>query len=216
MIWLLLIGAIILLFVGRNFLKSANATTLLEATISSTDALTYKVSFKPLHSDLKPVEYVRLILCFAAKMLHVIDPKDPNQSHIKNSILASIKKLSDTDLSQNIDVMSVCGQEEIINSTIGTALSKDKKIVATLYFLNPMERAINTTLPMSWFEYQFLHSWLALVQESLPKLNGLMANRLQMSLKKMAELYLDQGIDYSSTKSLNEVPTIAFVDAPAR
>ena len=215
MIWLL-IGAIILFFVGWYFMKSANSKTLLEAKISSSDALTYKVTFNELHPDLKPVEYVRMILCFASKMLHIIDPNDPNQTHIQKLILQSIRKLSQTKLTHDTDIMAVCDQEEIIRSTKGEPSKNDKKIVATLYFIDQMQRAINTSLPGRWYEYQFLHSWLALIQESLPKLDDMLLHRLQMSLKKMAELYFEQGVDYSSLNALNNVPNVAFVEAPAK
>lgn len=212
MIWLF-IGAIILLIVGWYLLRSANSEILLEATISTTDALTYKLYFKSHQTNLNPAEYVRLILCFGAKMLHIIDPNDPNQTHVKNEILESLKKLSETELSQNTDIMSVCDQDNFIKSSVGAPKPKDKKIVATLYFLDSMQRGITTSLPVKWYEYQFLHSWLALIQESLPKLDDFLIDHLQKSLKQMAELYFEEGIDYSTIDALNNVPNIAFVAA---
>ena len=207
-IWILLIvGAI----VAWCFYQISGKMPLLEATISSPDGLRYKVSFEQKHPDMKPVEHVRMILGFAAKMLHIIDPNDANQTDVQRELLESIRELSCIELNHQTDVMEACGQP--IGCTKGEAGSEDKTIVATLYFMNPMERFVNTSLPYGWFQYQFLHSWLALVQETLPKLDEMQIDRLQKSLKRMSEMYFEEGADYSSMQALGEVPNRSFADA---
>ena len=207
-IWILLIvGAI----VAWYFYQSSRKIPLLKATISSPDGLRYKVSFEKEHSEVKSVEYIRMVLCFAAKMLHIIDPNDANQTDVQRELLEAIQKLSRIKLNHQTDVMEACGQP--IDCTKGKANSEDKTIVATLYFMNLMERFVNTSLPYKWFRYQFLHSWLALVQETLPKLNEMEIYLLQRSLKRMSEFYFEEGADYSSLQALREVPNRAITEA---
>ncbi|WP_098062966.1 hypothetical protein [Longimonas halophila] len=210
-IWILLIvGAL----VAWYFYRRSDKMPLLEATISSPDGLRYKVTFEQKHPGMKSVEHVRMILCFAAKMLHIIDPNDVNQTHVQRQLLESIRKLSRIELNHQTDVMAVCSQP--IGCTKGEAGSEDKTIVATLYFMNPMERFVNTSLPYRWFEYQFLHSWLALVQETLPKLDEMQIDRLQKSLERMSEMYFEERVDYSSIQALREVPNRSFAEAAIR
>jgi hypothetical protein len=187
---------------------------LLEATISSPNGLRYKVRFEQKHPDMKSVEQIRMILGFAAKMLHIIDPNDANQTPVQRELLKSIRKLSRIELNNQTDVMAACDQP--IGCTKGGAGSEDKTIVATLYFMNPMERFVNTSLPYSWFQYQFLHSWLALIQETLPKLDEAQIDRLQKSLERMSEMYFEEGMDYSSMQALGEVPNRSFAEAAVR
>ena len=208
MTWLII--SIILLFVGWYFLSGANKKTLLEARISTSNAQNYKVAFSVLEPDLVPNEYIRLILGFVTKMLHIIDPNDPNQTSVKQEILLSIKKLSDSELNHDTNVAIVCDQH--IHSSSGEPSSRDKKIVATLYFLNPMERFVNTSIPTRWYEYQFLHSWIALIQATLPKLNEKQLNHLHHSLKVMREMYFEENIDFSKMESMAYVQNRSFSD----
>lgn len=204
-VWLLLIvGAIATWYYYR-----VRGSALLEATISTSDGERYKVSFEKKNPDVNSEEYIRMILGSAAKMLHTIDPNDPNQVHVQKLLLESIQKLSQVDLNHKTDVMSGYGQQ--VSSTNGEPSSGDKKIVATLHTMNSTDRFVRTSIPYKWFEFQFLHSFLALIQETLPKLDESKVDRLKKSLGRMSEMYSEEGVDCSSVESLKKVPNKSFV-----
>lgn len=210
MTWLII--SIILLIVGWYLLRGANRKTLLKASISTTDAQNYKVSFAVLQPDIVPNEYIRMVLGFITKMLHIIDPNDTRQIGVKQEILSSIRKISTAGLNHNSDLAAICDQ--YINCTIGAANQRDKKIIATLYFINPMERFVNTSLPNDgWYEYQFLHSWIALIQAILPKLNEKQLKHLHNSIKKMAEMYFENRINFSKMEAMELVQNRSFIES---
>lgn len=210
MTWLII--SIILFAIGWYLLRGANKKTLLDAKISTSNAQDYKVAFDVLQSDMVPNEYIRMALGFVTKMLHIIDPNDPNQIGVKQEILSSIKKISDSELNHESDIAEICGQ--YINCTTGNPNSGDKKITATLYFINPMERFVNTSIPNTgWYEYQFLHSWIALLQASIPKLNEKQLKHLHHSIKRMAEMYFKENVDFTKIEAMGHVQNRSFIDA---
>ena len=81
-----------------------------------------------------------------------------------------------------------------------------KKIVAKVAYVNAGIRFIWTSVPLNWFEYQFPHSFLAVVHAVLPRLDKMLRQRLQGSLARMAELYLEDGWDPASLDALNQFP----------
>lgn len=196
-------------------IESANQPTqmipLLRATIGTPDGKSYRVHIEVLHDDVKPVEYVWLILTFAAKMLYVIDPEDPRLEPAKECLIMGIRTLGDSGLSPTTDVASFCMQE--ISLSGGGGRSADREIDATLMYVHPMLRLVETSLPETFFPLQFFHSWLAVVQQSLGELDEMHLTRLAGALRRMADLYLEEGVDPLERDSVINVPSTAFWEA---
>ncbi len=184
-------------------------TYVLEAKITTPDGAYYAVSFGDLRSDAKPIEYVWLCILLPAKLLFVAG-NEQKQADAKSRLLSLISIIGRTDLSGTVDLVAVTGDP--IDVRIDGE-SNGKTITAKLAFVNPMRRFIWTSLPMTWFMYQFPHSCLAVVQASLPSLDAMHRQHLQRGLSRLAELYLDEGWDPSSPKTLANAPLIAFRDA---
>ena len=209
MIWLAIIAVVILLLGGVFvFLKKAAGVPLLEVTIATRDGRTFNVSYQKRHPHTQPVEYVRMVLCFAAKMLYNIATTNPREA---SGLLQCIQILGETHLSHASDVPTLCGVPIVVAESASG--SSGKKVKAVLHYRNAVMRSIQTSIPATWFENQFLCSWLAIVQTSLPKLDEMLMNRLHGSLKRMASIYLDDHADPSTLAALVQVPNQAFVEA---
>lgn len=203
MIWIAIVAIILILLVVGVFvlLKKAAGIPLLEVTVATPDGRTFTVSYTKRHPDLRPVEYVRMILCFAAKMLYNVAPTNPDEAR---GFLQCIQMLGETRLSQSSDVLATCGMPIFV--TESSSGSHGKKVKAVLGYKNIMMRSIQTSIPATWFQNQFLYSWLAIVHTSIPKLDDMMANRLQGSLKRMASMYFDDHVDPGTMAALMQVP----------
>ena len=210
MMWIVIIAAILMILVAGVFLllKKAAGVPLLEVTVGTHDGRTFNVSYQKRHPEMQPVEYVRMILCFAAKMLYNSAPTFPDEAR---RLLQCIQMLGETRLSETTDILATCGMPIVIAESSST--SRGKKVKAVLGYKNVMMRSIQTSISATWFDNQFLCSWLAIVQTSIPKLDEMMVNRLQGSLKRMASIYLDDHADPGTMAALVQVPNQAFVDA---
>ena len=210
MMWIAISAVILILLLAGVFLflKKAAGVPLLEATVATHDGRTFNVSYQKRHPEMLPVEYVRMILCFAAKMLYNIAPTNPDEAR---RLLQCIQMLGETRLSQTSDILTTCGMPIVVAES--SSVSQGKKVKAVLGYKNVMMRSIQTSIPATWFDNQFVCSWLALVQTSLPKLDDMMVDRLQGSLKRMASIYLDDHANPGTMAALVQVPNQAFVDA---
>jgi len=210
MIWIAIVVAIVLILVAGLFVfqKKATGVPLLEVSVATNDGREFAVSYQKRHPEMQPVEYVRMILCFAAKMLFNVARTNANEAH---KLLQCIQLLGETRLTNQTDILATCGMPIVVAES--SAAPSGKKVKAILGFKNVMIRSVYTSIPATWFENQFLCSWLAIVQTSIPKLDEMMLNRLQGSLKRMASIYLDDHADPGTMAALVQVPNEAFVDA---
>jgi len=206
----ILVGIAILIIVVVVWIirKRNSYMYLLEAKVVTKNAQDYSVRFRELHPETKPIEYVWLCLLLASKLLYNIG-NDRKQAEAKSLLHDLIGVVGNTNLSDIDDVVQVTGQPIRV---LDSPESSGKTIVAKLAYLNPMTRLIWTSLPATWFEHQFPHTFVAVVQATLPKLDTVHRQRLQGSLSRMAELYAE-GSDTASLTALNEVPHLAFTDA---
>ena len=210
MIWIAIVAVIVIILVAGVFVLQKNAAgiPLLEVTVATYDGRAFAVSYQKRHPEIRPVEYVRMILCFAAKILYNVAPTNPNEAQ---RLLQYIKLLGETRLANQPDILATCGMPiVVVESSAGPS---GKKVKAVLGFKNAIMRSIYTSIPATSFDNQFLCSWLAIVHTSIPKLDEMTLNRLQGSLKRMASIYLDDHVDPGTMAALVQVPNQAFMDA---
>lgn len=210
MIWIVVIlSTLLLLVVMVVFLKrKVSACALLEVAINTNDGIDFFVKYQKRHPEMQQVEYVRLILNFAAKMLCNIGDSNTSESL---KLIQSIKLIGDTHLAIDSNITEICRMPII--ATESSPLHSGKSINAVLGFQSDVMRSIYTTIPVTWFENQFLYSWIAIVQTSIPKLDNKMLRVLEKSLKRMASLYIDEKVNPVSIKGVTQVPNAAFIDA---
>ena len=201
----IVIIALVIWFIRRR----SSYIYLLEATVATSNAQDYYVTFRELHPETKPIEYVWLCLLLASKLLYNMG-KDRKQAEAKSLSHNLIRILGNTNLAEIDNVVEITGQPLRVLDV--SQPPPGKTIVGKLAYVNPLKRLIWTSIPVTWFEYQFPYTFLAVVEASLPKLDKMHRDRLQESLSRMAKLYAG-GSDSASLAALYQVPDLAFADA---
>jgi hypothetical protein len=187
-------------------LKKSRGIPVLSVTVATGDGFIFEVSFEKLHPEFNSVEYIHLILHSAAKFLYII-PRSKREQAI--DFLSYIELLGDIELEASANILSFCGRAIIANEYKSDCQNYMR---ATLFYKDVMRRNISTSIPLAWFENQFLNAWLALVQTTLPKLNAVLLSKLQCSLNRMSAIYNVEGVDFSAISALMNVPNRAFVE----
>lgn len=207
---LLVILSLVIIGIVWLLRQRARYMYVLRASVSTSDGFRHFVGFEHLHPETKPVEYVWLCLFFAAKMLYNMGNQEKHEE-ARELLLGLIAAVGETDL---------VGSDDIIQETLqpievfpGQPDRGAKTIAAKVAYFNPMSRYIWTSLPYACFTFQFPHSFLAIVQASLPKLDTMLRHRLQGSIARMAELYEEGAWDPASLHALKNVPLLAFLEA---
>ncbi len=209
-LWLILGVGLVALVVYRGT-RRVGAVPILRADIGTSDGRRFEVAYHIQHQEMAPVEYVRLILHFAAKMLYNLDPKDELTTQETEAFLRTIRLLAERGVARDTNVGALIGSPLSVEEV--ASVDCDKTVRATLGFVNPMIRSIHTSIPLRWIEYQFLHSWIALIHTSLPKLDAVLVERLNGSLMRLNVLYELDGVDPKTLAGLREAPNDAFLDA---
>ena len=204
----ILLASAVLILIAIISIKKSAGIPVLEATAATQNGIIFEVCYRQLNSEFKPVEYVHLTLCLAAKILYIIPSSKREEA---NELLSCIDLLGNSRLEQTTNVLSLCGRGIIANELDGKI--EGKKVKATLYYKNILQRNIKTSIPITWFEYQFLNSWLSILQTSLPKLDKILLEKLQGALKRMNSLYVDESLDFTTLEALVVVPSRAFIEA---
>lgn len=193
-------------------LRGRPSNRLLEVSVATADGERYEVAYDELRPDVKPVEYVRLALMFAAKMLYNMGDQDV---HIRQrrEFLDTLKRLgsSESGRSVNRDALSdlaggITVQEVAENPT-------GREIRATLGFVDTETRSVYTRLPATWYEHQFLDSWLAILKTVRPRLDERLTRHLHGSLRRLHELYRSGDEDPTTLSGLASAPNRAFLEA---
>ena len=199
-------------FLKKLFGLEPNLIKLLSARIVTDEDHRYFVSFSKHHPQLQLPDFVRLILHYYAKMLFNFDPADPEMAqsglilkNIVDSVLAKgIRK--DSNIFQAADIDDVA---MMVSSTPRNAL---REIVATLFFVNTIQRHITINIPKNVYAQHVVFSVIALLQATLTEIDGECINVLNRSLANMNAAY-DSGQSYSDMENLPGVPTRAYMSA---
>jgi hypothetical protein len=182
---------------------------VLETTVVTSDGHAYYVAFRSLHDEANPIEYVWLCLMLASKLLYVIG-NQRRQQPAKAMLREFIQRIGDTRLAETDTVADLAGPK--LRVFLANPPPSGKTIIGRLAYVNPAKRLIWTSIPVVWYENQFPHTFLAVVDAALPALDRFHRDRLQGSLARMAELYAE-GRDSSSLAELMKVPRLAFMEA---
>jgi hypothetical protein len=205
MIWYIIGAFILILFIFLK-LKKAGGQPILSASITTNDGLDFDVKFKQLHPEVKPIEYLRLILNFITKLYYISDEsKEDNRSQIRYFL----QIMSESTNLQN-GLAKFEGQVTLVEGIHRTKESKE--IVATLLYKDILTRNLVTKVPLTWYPNQFYYSILALTFSCMNYLDDYQKELLHKALKNLTKEY------YSShdTKSLQAsyiLPNKAFVEA---
>jgi len=185
---------------------------LLSANIATDEDHRYFVSFSKHHPRLQMPEFARLILHYYAKMLFNFDPSDPEMSQsafiLKNMVHSVIAEGICTDS----NILQVADIDDVATMVPSSPGNVPRKIVATLLFVSPMERQINTDIPRNIYAQQAVFSVMALLQAVLSEMDQDSIDVLNRALANMNAAY-DSGQSYSDMLNLATVPNNAYLSA---
>ena len=186
--------------------KKAAGQPILQADVSTPDGFSYGVSFKLLHPDAKPVEWVWLCIFYPAKMIFNIG-NDYKQLPERERFMQSLLLLGHGDWSSASEINDILDRP----ITVGGMQLPGKTIRATIGFKTTTSRTIFTTLPLTWFESQFHDSWVAMLMSSVEYLDDYYIDLLKRSFRIMHSLYLEA--DPASFAAFNNIPAQSFMAA---
>ena len=191
--WYIIIAVIVITILVVLKLRKSAGQPLLTCKISTDNGFDYTIEFDKVHNDLKPIEYVRLLLCFITKMYLISRSKDEDN---RTQIRFFLRSIADAD---NL----ISGLEKFkgqINIVEEISNSKEKKqIIATSFYKNLQARQISTIIPSGWFESQFYLSIIILVLTVVKNNDDYQNKLLHKCLKNLSKYYYSN----SNTTSLN-------------
>lgn len=92
--WYIIIAVIVITILVVLKLRKSAGQPLLTCKISTDNGFDYAIEFHKVHNDLKPIEYVRLLLCFITKMYLISKSKDEDN---RTQIRFFLKSIADAD-----------------------------------------------------------------------------------------------------------------------
>jgi len=199
-------------FLKRFLGLEPNLIKLISATIVTDEDYNYFVAFSNRHPQLQSPEFIRLVLHYYAKILFNFDPSNPEMVQsatilriMMNMVLAiGIKK--DTDI---LDVADISDVARIISSKPHNV---PRQIVATLFFVNTIQRHITTDIPLNVYVQHMVFSVMVLLQSVLTEIDDDYIDILNRSLKNMHSAY-DAGQSFSKIQNVAAIPTTAYLSA---
>lgn len=192
--WYILIIVILLISLYILIkLKKTAGLPLLTCKISTNNGVDYVINIQKINNDVKPVEYIRLLLCFITKMYLISRLKSEDNRTDIRFFLKTIAEAEDFISALEYFKNQIRIVEKIPNS------KEKKQIIATLFYKNMQERQISTQIPSSWYEGQFYLSIIILILDIIKNTDDFQKKLLQKSLKNLSKYYYSN----ANTTSLN-------------
>ena len=187
-----------------------NLIKLLSARIVTDEDHRYFISFAKHHPQLQLPEFVRLILHYYAKILFNFDPSDPEISQSAWILKNMMQSVLDEGIRKNSDILQDADIDDVAMMVASPPRNKPREILATLFFVDTMQRHITTEIPRNAYAQHMVFSVMALIQATLSELDQECIDVLNRSLAGMNDAY-DAGQSYSDPENLAAVPTKAYL-----
>ena len=201
-----------ILGLGPNWVK------VVSARISADEESRYFVSLTRYHSQVRPFEYVRLLLHYYARVLFLFDPA--NEEMVQSA--KRLKEMMSAIFARRIDAAGNVLQRAGIDGKMTLVTSEPQKnrreIITTLYYLSinflKGKLYLKADIPKDASIQHVIFSVPALLQSILPELDGRSVNVLNYAVGEMNKAY-DSGKSFSELHNMSAIPTEAF-DAAAK
>jgi hypothetical protein len=189
-----------------------NCIKLISATIFTDEDHNYFLIFSKHHPQLKLPEYVRLLLHYYAKILCNFDPLDPNMLISAGILKEAMNKLIMKGIRKDTNILKNANIDDVVKIVSSKPHNIPRKIVATLYFMNTMQRHIVTDIPPNIYTQHAVFSVMVLLQSVLAEIDDECIDILNKALKHMNAAYAS-GNSFSTIENLASVPTKAYLSA---
>lgn len=196
-------------FLTKLFGREPKETKLLGVRITTDEDYRYFISFYEYHPQIHAPEYVRLVLCYYAKVLFSFDPSGQQMSESGFILQQLIETLLFKGIRKDSNIMRDADIEDVARVVSAPPGNIPREITATLSFGDSTQRYISAHIPKNAYAQHMVFSVAALIQAALTKLDHQWINVLHDSLFNMNKAY-DSGQSYSN---LATVPAEAFLAA---
>ena len=201
-----------ILGLGPNWVK------VVSARISVDEECKYFVSLIRHHSQVRPFEYVRLLLHYYARVLFVFDPAKEEMVQSADRLKEMMGAIFARRVDTAGDVLQRAGIEGEMALVTSEPQENRREIIATLYYLSMNflkgKLYLKADIPKDASIQQVVFSVPALLQSILPELDGRSFNLLNHAVGEMNEFY-KAGRSFSDLSNMSAIPTEAF-DAAAK
>jgi hypothetical protein len=201
-----------ILGLGPNWVK------VVSARISVDEECKYFVSLIRHHSQVRPFEYVRLLLHYYARVLFLFDPANEEMAESAKRL----KEMMSAIFARRVEAAGNVLQRAGIDGEMTLVTSEPQKdrreIIATLYYLSMSflkgKLYLKADIPKDASIQHMVFSVPALLQSILPELDGRSVNLLNHAVGEMNDFY-KAGRSFSDLSNMSAIPTEAF-DAAAK
>lgn len=190
---------------------------LLEVVVGTTDGRSYVANFIQTHSTTKSIEYVRLILNFAAQSLVLTDSEE--ESYHQCEIQYLLERVARSEPG-SIDTNSHClldddWQPMEIEVREGRINTRMKRVVAVSGYVDASGRSLRIKTSRKWHHNQLFHSLIAIVELAVPRLSASDQAILIRACGKLASLYWFEADTRGSKEASRSFPNVSFLLAAA-
>ena len=186
-----------------------NLIKLLSTRIVTDEDHRYFISFSKHHPQLQLPEFVRLILHYYAKILFNFDPSDQEMYQSAFILRNMMKSVLRKGIRKDSNILFDADINDVATMDSSAPGNKPREIVATLFFIDTMQRHITTDIPRNVYAQHMVFSVMALIQAALNELDQECIKVLNRSLSNMNEAY-DSGWSYSDMNNLVTLPVAAY------
>jgi len=199
-------------FLKKLLNLESNLVKLVSATIVADENHNYFVTFSEHHPQLQLPEFVRLVLHYYAKILFNFDPSDPEMVHAAVALREMMGTVLAVGIKKDANVLNIVDISDVVKIVPTKPQNVPRQIIATLFFVNTMQRHITTDIPQNVYAQHMVFSVMVLLQSILTKIDKDCVDVLSQSLKNMHSAY-DAGKSFSEIQNLNTIPTVAYLAA---
>ncbi len=155
-------------------------------------------------------EFARLVLHYYAKILYILDPADKESALSASAMFHMMDKVIEKPIARYSNILEIADINDVMEVSIGQPENPHCRMVAKLYYIDQMHRAIKTWFRGNIYQQQVVFSLFALLQEAVNRCDPACIDILRRSLMFMNTLY-GQGHNYSDISSLYEIPNRAYL-----
>ncbi len=201
-----------ILGLGPNWVK------VVSARISVDEECKYFVSLIRHHSQVRPFEYVRLLLHYYARVLFLFDPANEEMAESAKRLKEMMSAIFARRVEAAGNVLQRAGIDGEMTLVTSEPQKNRREIIATLYYLSMSllkgKLYLKADIPKDASIQHMVFSVPALLQSILPELDGRSVNLLNHAVGEMNDFY-KAGRSFSDLSNMSAIPTEAF-DAAAK
>jgi hypothetical protein len=206
-------------FFARLFGHEPRLIRLLSARIISGEGMEFYVEFTRHHPELKSPEFIRIVLHYYAKWMFNLTStqfypvkRDSDDLMAANILMHYVHESAAVPIAKDSNILSLAGIDDVVRMVDAPPTNTPREFVATLYFVDRMQRHITTDMPETGYNQQAVFSVLALMQAVIREIEKDDLPVLSRALRSMNDAY-ENGAQYSDTTGLSLVPNAAFMSA---